>query len=125
MPHAGEIGAKGRAAEIVQRCAGEDFAQHRVHLMLPIGVDPVPDLSHLLLGRPLRHAGQHAIEAQVEDPGAEHLEFRHDVRPQVAGAVVVRHLAERVFKKSILETLTILKDAGLCAITVGVRLASL
>jgi aminodeoxyfutalosine synthase len=34
-------------------------------------------------------------------------------------AVEVRHLAHRVFKKSIEETLTILKDAGLCAITGG------
>lgn len=34
-------------------------------------------------------------------------------------AVEVRHLAHRIFKKSIRETLTILKDAGLCAITGG------
>ncbi len=34
-------------------------------------------------------------------------------------AVEVRHLAHRIFKKSIEETLTILKDAGLCAITGG------
>lgn len=34
-------------------------------------------------------------------------------------AVEVRHLAHRIFKKSIRETLTILRDAGLCAITGG------
>lgn len=34
-------------------------------------------------------------------------------------AVEVKHLAQRVFKKSIRETLTQLKDAGLCAITGG------
>jgi aminodeoxyfutalosine synthase len=34
-------------------------------------------------------------------------------------AVEIRHLAHRIFKKSILETLTILKEAGLCAITGG------
>jgi aminodeoxyfutalosine synthase len=34
-------------------------------------------------------------------------------------AVESRHLAERIFKKSVRETLTILRDAGLCAITGG------
>ena len=34
-------------------------------------------------------------------------------------AVEIRHLADRVFKKSVRETLAMLRDAGLCAITGG------
>ncbi len=34
-------------------------------------------------------------------------------------AVEIRHLADRVFKKSVRETLELLRDAGLCAITGG------